>query len=162
MTDRTPTDPTEPDRATERILKIEENKNKTTRHMNAPKSNPTQSTQSKAKQGKAKQDGGTAKGGDMIYNNNEKTLKDNKGIIYMSRSFRKALQYLGVDLTGRNLNQKDTILYIAEALGIGLRKTIPTGVIDYSKKPFKELKNYVFTQTTKKYEIEKQIGRASC
>jgi hypothetical protein len=29
-------------------------------------------------------------------------------------------------------------------------------VIDYSKKSFKELKEYVFTQTTKKYEIEKQ------
>ena len=143
MTDRTTADPTERNRATERILKIEENKNNSKRHMSAPKS-------------KAKQDDGMGKGGDMIYNNTEKTLKDNKGIVYMSRVFRKALQYLGVDLTGRNLNQKDTILYIAEALGIGLRKTIPTGVIDYSKKSFKELKDYVFTQTTKKYEIETQ------
>jgi hypothetical protein len=85
MTDRTTADPTEHNRATERILKIEKNKNNTTRHMSDPPSNPTQSTQSKPKQGKAKQDGGTGKGGDMIYNNTEKTLKDNKGIVYMSR-----------------------------------------------------------------------------
>jgi hypothetical protein len=121
----------------DRVLKIEEKKNKGVGGM------PDQEPPDRPKMG------------GIVYNNDEKGLKDNVGIVYMSGSFRKALAYLGISLTGRNLNQKDTILYIAEALSIPLLREIPLGKIDYRKKSFKELKEYVFTATTKKYEIAK-------